>query len=50
MFTQYFISIKCMLRLVGCMSLGFIARGYGLAAPSARFLRASLLALFADLV
>jgi hypothetical protein len=32
-------------RLCGCMSLGFIAKGYGLAAPSARFVRATLLAL-----
>ena len=32
------------------MSLGFIARGYGLAAPSARLSRATLLAISADLV
>jgi len=32
------------------MSFGFIARGYGLAAPSARLSQATLLALLADLV
>ena len=31
-------------------SLGFIARKYGLAAPSARLSRATLLAFLADLV
>jgi len=39
-----------MMRLFGCMSLGFIARGYGLAASSSRLLRATPLALLADLV
>jgi len=48
--TQYLIPIKCISRLFGCMSLGFIARGYGLEAPSVRLSRASLLALLADLV
>jgi hypothetical protein len=48
--TQYLIMVKCMSRLFGCMSLGFIARWYGLAAPSARLSRATLLALLADLV
>jgi len=43
------ISIQCTSRLFGCMSLGFIARGYGLAAPSARLSLATLPALFADL-
>ena len=37
--TQNIKSIKCISRLFGCMSLGFIARGYGLAASS----RATLL-------
>ena len=32
------------------MSLGFIARGYELAAPSTRLSQATLLALLADLV
>jgi len=32
------------------MSLDFIARGYGVAAPSARLLWVALLALLADLV
>jgi hypothetical protein len=41
-------SIKCISHVFGCMSLGFIARGYGLAAPSARLPRATLLALLAD--
>ena len=48
--TQCLISIKCMSRLFGFMSLGLIARGYGLAAPSARLSQATLLALLADLV
>jgi hypothetical protein len=48
--TQYLIPIKCISRLFGCMSLDFIARGYGLAAPFARLARATLLALLADLV
>ena len=48
MSTQYLIMVKCMSRLFGCMSLGFIARWYGLAAPSARLSRATLLALLAD--
>ena len=48
MSTQYLISIKCTSHLFNCMSLGFIARGYGLAAPSARLPRATLLALLAD--
>jgi hypothetical protein len=43
-------SIKCIFRVFGCMSLGFIARGYGLAAPSARLPQATLLALLAVLV
>jgi hypothetical protein len=46
----YLFSIKCTSRSFGCMSLDFIARGYGLAAPSARLPRATLLALLADLV
>ena len=50
MSTQYLISIKCTSHLFNCMSLGFIARGYGLAVPSARLSRATLLALLADLV
>jgi len=37
-------------RLLCCMSLGLIARGYGLAASSARLSRATLLAVLADLV
>ena len=45
--TQYF-SIKCKSRLLGCMSLDFIAKGYGLAAPSSKLSRATLLALLAD--
>ena len=45
MSTQYLIPIKCISRLFGCMSLDVIARGYGLAAPSARLSRANLLAL-----
>ena len=48
--TQYLTLMKCISRLFGCMSLGFIARGYGLAAPSARLSRATFLALLADLV
>ena len=48
MSTQFFISIKYVSRLFGCMSLGF-TWGYGLAAPS-RLSRATLLALLADLV
>ena len=45
------ISIKCISRLFGCKSLGFIARGYGLAAPSTtRLLWVALLALLADIV
>ena len=36
--------------LFSCMSLGFIARGCGLAGPSTRLPRAALLALLADLV
>jgi len=43
-------SIKCISREFGYLSLGFIARGYGLAAPSARLPRAILLALLAVLV
>jgi hypothetical protein len=43
--TQYLISTKCVSRFFGCVSLGFIARGYGLVAPSARLSRATLLAL-----
>ena len=50
MSTQHLVLIKCVSRLFGCMSLGFIAWGYGLAAPSARLSRATLLALLADLV
>jgi len=48
--TQYLVSIKYMSCLFGCMSLGFMARGYGLATPSAKLFRATLLALLADLV
>jgi hypothetical protein len=49
--TQYLISIRCISRLFGCMSVGFIARGGGgLAAPSANLSRATHLALLADLV
>ena len=48
--TQYLILIKCSSRLFTCMSLCFIARGYGLAALSARLLRATNLILLADLV
>jgi len=48
--TRYLIPIRCLSRLFGCMSLGFIARGYGLAAPSAHLSRATLLAILADLV
>jgi len=47
--TQHLIS-KCMWHLFGCMSLGFVARGYGLEAPSARLSQAAFLALLADLV
>jgi hypothetical protein len=36
--------------LFSCMSLGFIARGCGLAGPSTRLSRAALLALLANLV
>ena len=46
--SRHLILIWCISRLFGCMSLGFIARGYGLAAPSARLSRATLLALLAD--
>ena len=46
MSTQYLVSINCILRLFGSMSLDFIARGYGFAGPPARLLRATLLALF----
>jgi len=42
---QYLISMKCTSRLFSCVSLGFIAREYGLAAPSARLSRATLLAI-----
>ena len=49
MSTRYLISIKYTSHFFGCMSLGFIARGYGLAAPFARLSRANLLALLADL-
>ena len=47
--TQYpiqivYIAFNC------CMSLGFIDRGYGLAAPCSRLSRAILLALLAGLV
>jgi len=46
---QYLNLIRCISRLFGCMSLGFIARGgYGLATPSTKLLRATLLALLAD--
>jgi len=48
--TQHSISIRYISRLFGCISLSFIARGYGLAAPFARLSQATLLALFADLV
>jgi len=48
--TQYLTLMRCISRLFGCTSLGFIARGYGLAAPSAGLSRATLLALLADLV
>ena len=43
--TQYLILIICILvlRLFDCMSLGFIVRGHGLAAPSAGLSRATLL-------
>jgi hypothetical protein len=41
---------KCVSRLFGCMSLGFIARGYGLAGPSAWLQWATLLALLAGLL
>jgi hypothetical protein len=34
----------------GCVSLGFTARGYGLAAPSIRLLWVALLALMAELI
>ena len=44
MSTQDLISDKYVSRLFGCTSLGFIARGYGLAAPSARSSRTTLLA------
>jgi hypothetical protein len=44
------ILIRCISHLFGWMSLDFIARGYGLAAPSARLLQATFLALLADLV
>ena len=50
MCTQHSNPIRCISRLFGCMSLIFIVRGYGLAAPSARLPRAALLALLADLV
>ena len=42
MSTQYLFSNICISRLFRCMSLGFLARGYGLAAPSSRLLRANL--------
>ena len=38
MSTLYLILIRCISRLFGCMSLGFIARGYGSAAPSTRLM------------
>jgi len=41
---QYLISIRCISRLFGCMPLGFIARGYGLAGPSARLSQVNPLA------
>jgi hypothetical protein len=47
---RYFILINGIPHLFGCMSLGFIARGYGLAAPSARLSRATLLAILLDLI
>jgi hypothetical protein len=47
--TQYLISIKCTSRLFGYVFLNFIARGYGLAAPST-LLWVALLALLADLI
>ena len=50
MSAQYFILIICMSCLFGRMSLDFIAKGYGLAVPSARLSRATLLAFLADLV
>jgi hypothetical protein len=50
MSTQSLISIRCILRLFGCMYLGLIARGYGLTGPSAKLLRATLLASLTDLV
>jgi hypothetical protein len=48
--TQYLSLIRCISHLFICMSLGFIVRGYGYAASSLRLLRATLLALLADLV
>ena len=48
--TQYLDMMRCISRLFGCMSLNCIARGYGLAAPSARLSRATLLAWLADVV
>ena len=47
---HHLISNKCISRLFSCMSLGFIARGYGLAGPSTRLSRSALLALLANLV
>jgi len=47
---QYLISMKSISCLFYCMSLNFIARGYGLAAQSLRLTWAILLALLADLV
>ena len=44
------ILIKCISRLFSCMSLGCIVWGYGLAAPSARLSRATLLAILLDLI
>ena len=40
--------IRCISHLLCWMSLGFIAREYGLAGPSAKSLRATLLALVVE--
>jgi len=43
--SNFFISVKCIWRLLGCTSLGFIARGMDMTAPSTWL----FLALLADL-
>jgi hypothetical protein len=48
--TKFLILIRRISRLFVFVFLGLIARGYGLAGPSARLSRATLLALLADLL